>query len=139
MPLEVLPHPRSLAVRAAFLIAGILANGVATGVYIGARLGPGPRDGLMTGLAGKGVSIRRARTCIELSVLTIGWLLAGTVGVGTVLYAVSIGPLAHYLIPRLTVSTGGSVDGSGGLGRLTARAGPQRSLPVARCHEAECR
>jgi len=72
-------------------------------------------------------------------VLTIGWLLGGTVGVGTVLYAVSIGPLAHYLIPRLTVAPGGTLDGRGGRGRLTARAGPQHSQPVARYHEAECR
>lgn len=101
--LALLPHPGHLWLRTAFLIAAIVGNGIATGLYIGAGLGPGPRDGLMTGLASKGVSIRLARTSIELSVLAIGWLLGGTVGVGTVLYAVSIGPLAQYLIPRLAV------------------------------------
>ncbi|MGW0431581.1 membrane protein YczE [Micromonospora sp. NPDC003197] len=101
--LPLLPQPGHLAVRVGLLLAGILLNGVATGLYIGARLGPGPRDGLMTGLAARGHSIRVMRTAIELTVLAIGWLLGGTVGVGTVLYAVAIGPLAHYLIPLLTV------------------------------------
>jgi uncharacterized membrane protein YczE len=102
--LPLLPQPRAMAVRAAFLAAGIAANGVATGLYIGAGLGPGPRDGLMTGLASRGRPIRRVRTAIELAVLAAGWLLGGTVGVGTLLYAVSIGPLAHVLIPRLAVA-----------------------------------
>ena len=101
--LAVLPEPRQVALRGAFLVAGVVANGVATGLYIGAGLGPGPRDGLMTGLARRGRSIRLVRTAIELSVLAVGWLLGGTVGVGTVLYAVAIGPLAHVFIPRLTV------------------------------------
>ena len=104
--LAVLPEPRRLAVRGAFLVAGVIINGVATGLYIGAGLGPGPRDGLMTGLASRGHSIRLVRTAIELSVLAVGWLLGGTVGVGTVLYAAGIGPLAHVFIPRLTVSGG---------------------------------
>jgi hypothetical protein len=82
-------------------------NSVATAAYIGARLGPGPRDGLMTGLVARtGRSVRIVRTSIELSVLAGGWLLGGTVGVGTVLYAISIGPLVHVLLPRLTVSEG---------------------------------
>jgi uncharacterized membrane protein YczE len=98
-----LPQPGPLAGRAAFLAAGIVANAVATALYIGAGLGPGPRDGLMTGLAARGWPIRRVRTCIELTVLTVGWLLGGTVGVGTLLYAVSIGPLAHVLIPKLAI------------------------------------
>jgi uncharacterized membrane protein YczE len=102
--LGVLPSASSPAVRVAFLLAGILANGVATGLYIGAGLGPGPRDGLMTGLARHGFSIRRARTAIELSVLTAGWMLGGTVGIGTIMYAVSIGPLVHVFLPRLTVT-----------------------------------
>jgi uncharacterized membrane protein YczE len=103
--LDVLPTVHALVPRAALLAAGILANGVATGLYIGAGMGPGPRDGLMTGLAARGYSIRVARTAIEISVLVVGWLLGGTVGVGTVLYAVSIGPLVHYLLPRLTVTS----------------------------------
>jgi uncharacterized membrane protein YczE len=99
----VLPELDSLPLRATLLVVGIVANGLATGMYVGAGLGPGPRDGLMTGLAARGHSIRVARTGIELSVLAVGWLLGGSVGIGTVLYALSIGPLAHFFIPRLTV------------------------------------
>jgi uncharacterized membrane protein YczE len=81
------------------LVVGVFLNGVATGAYIGAGFGPGPRDGLMTGLAARGHSIRVVRTGIEVTVLATGWALGGTVGVGTVLYAVSIGPLAHLFVP----------------------------------------
>jgi uncharacterized membrane protein YczE len=91
--------PHALGVRILCLVAGVLLNGVATGAYIGAGLGPGPRDGLMTGLAARGHSIRVVRTGLELVVLVTGWLLGGTVGVGTLAYAVSIGPLAHLFIP----------------------------------------
>ena len=101
--LTVLPEPEHLAVRATMLVGGIVLNGVATGLYVGAGLGPGPRDGLMTGLARRGRSIRVVRTSIEVAVLAVGWLLGGTVGVGTVLFAVTIGPLVHFFIPRLTV------------------------------------
>jgi uncharacterized membrane protein YczE len=105
--LAVLPAPGPMAWRIAFLVSGVVLNGVATAAYIGARLGPGPRDGLMTGLVARtGRSVRLVRTSIELSVLATGWLLGGTVGVGTVLYAISIGPLVHVLLPRLTVSEG---------------------------------
>jgi uncharacterized membrane protein YczE len=102
--LEVLPAPGSLGWRAASLIAGIGLNAVATACYIGAGLGPGPRDGLMTGFAARGHSLRVVRTLIELSVLTAGWGLGGTVGVGTLAYALSIGPLTHVLLPRLTIT-----------------------------------
>jgi uncharacterized membrane protein YczE len=91
--------PHGMGVRVACLVCGVLLNGVATGAYIGAGLGPGPRDGLMTGLAARGHSIRVVRTGIELTVLATGWLLGGTVGVGTVLYALAIGPLAHVFVP----------------------------------------
>jgi uncharacterized membrane protein YczE len=91
--------PHAMSVRIACLVAGVFLNGVATGAYIGAGLGPGPRDGLMTGLAARGHSIRVVRTGIELTVLATGWLLGGTVGVGTVLYALAIGPLAHVFVP----------------------------------------
>lgn len=101
--LALTPAPHGLPARWACLLAGVFLNGVATGCYIGARLGPGPRDGLMTGLAARGRSIRVVRTAIEVTVLAAGWLLGGTVGVGTVLYAVAIGPLAHVFIPLLTV------------------------------------
>ena len=99
--LDVLPAPGSLAWRAAWLAAGIGLNGLATACYIGAGLGPGPRDGLMTGIAARGHSLRAVRTLIELSVLAIGAALGGTIGVGTVAYALSIGPLTHVLLPRL--------------------------------------
>ncbi|MEQ7006505.1 hypothetical protein ABN028_09890 [Actinopolymorpha sp. B17G11] len=102
--LLVLPAPESMALRIVFMVSGIVLNAVAGGAYIGARLGPGPRDGLMTGLVRRtGRSVRLVRTVIEVTVLAIGWLLGGTVGVGTVLYAVSIGPLVHIFLPRFTV------------------------------------
>jgi uncharacterized membrane protein YczE len=91
--------PHALGVRVALLLVGVFLNGVATGMYIGAGLGPGPRDGLMTGLAARGHSIRVVRTAIEVSVLLVGWRLGGTVGVGTVVYALAIGPLAHVFVP----------------------------------------
>src|SRR5207302_7788111 len=90
--------PHGMAARIACLICGVFLNGVATGAYIGAGLGPGPRDGLMTGLAARGHSIRVVRTGLELTVLVTGWLRGGTVGVGTVHYALSIGPRAHFFI-----------------------------------------
>jgi len=105
--LAVLPAPEPMAWRIVFLVSGVVLNSVATAAYIGARLGPGPRDGLMTGLVARtGRSVRIVRTSIELSVLAGGWLLGGTVGLGTVLYAISIGPLVHFLLPMLTVSEG---------------------------------
>ena len=104
--LAVVPAPNALALRWVSLLAGVALNGVATACYIGAGLGPGPRDGLMTGIARRGHSLRLVRTSIELSVLATGWLLGGTVGIGTVLYAVSIGPLVHLLLPRLTIRPG---------------------------------
>ncbi len=91
--------PHAMAARIACLVCGVFLNGVATGMYIGAGLGPGPRDGLMTGLAARGHSIRVVRTGLEVIVLATGWLLGGTVGVGTLVYALSIGPLAHVFIP----------------------------------------
>lgn len=96
--LAALPSPSVVSVRAALLVSGILLNGVATGLYISARLGPGPRDGLMTGLARRGVPIAAARTGIELTVLVAGVLLGGEVGVGTVAYAAAIGPLAQHFL-----------------------------------------
>ncbi len=97
--LAVVPAPDTLTLRVAVLLAGVVLNGVATGLYIGAGLGPGPRDGLMTGLAARGHSVRVVRTMIELSVLAAGWLLGGSVGPGTMVYAVAIGPLAHVFLP----------------------------------------
>lgn len=102
--LYLLPAPETLPIRGAWLALGIVLNGVAGGAYIGAGLGPGPRDGLMTGFVRRtGLSIRLVRTTIEISVLAIGWLLGGTIGLGTVLYAVSIGWLVQLFLPRLTL------------------------------------
>jgi uncharacterized membrane protein YczE len=102
--LAAVTPPHSLAVRAAVMVSGVALNGVATGLYIGAGLGPGPRDGLMTGYAARGHSLRLVRTCIEVTVLLVGWLLGGTVGVGTLVYAACIGPLAHFFVPLFTRS-----------------------------------
>jgi uncharacterized membrane protein YczE len=91
-------------------VAGILINGVATAAYIGARLGPGPRDGLMTGLVRlTGRSVRLVRTGLEVTVVLIGWALGGNLGLGTVLFAVSIGPVVHVFLPKLTVPGGSAL------------------------------
>ncbi|MFF0853322.1 YitT family protein [Streptomyces sp. NPDC003280] len=97
--LALLPDVRALAVRVPLLVAGIVLNGAATGLYIAASFGPGPRDGLMTGLHRRtGRSIRLMRTVVEVTVVVTGFALGGTIGVGTVLYAVSIGPLAQLFL-----------------------------------------
>ncbi|MEV6300925.1 hypothetical protein AB0M02_16065 [Actinoplanes sp. NPDC051861] len=103
--LWALPAGESIPARVGLLVGGILLNGFATGLYIGSRMGPGPRDGLMTGLHGRlpRLSIRVIRTGIELFVLGAGFLLGGTVGVGTIAYALAIGPLVHLFLPPLTV------------------------------------
>ncbi|HYT09370.1 MAG TPA: hypothetical protein VEL73_01780, partial [Mycobacteriales bacterium] len=80
-----------------------VGTAIGTGLYVGAGLGPGPRDGLMTGLARRGLSIRAVRTCIEVAVLAVGFALGGSVGVGTVAFALAIGPLVHLSLPRLTL------------------------------------
>ena len=103
--LAVLPAPAGLAGRAMFGVLGIVVNGVATAAYIGVALGPGPRDGLMTGLVRRtGGSVRLVRTAIEVTVVAAGWLLGGTLGVVTLLYAITIGPLVHVLLPRLEIA-----------------------------------
>ncbi|MDF2968325.1 MAG: hypothetical protein K0Q93_2103 [Nocardioidaceae bacterium] len=102
--LALLSTPDSLPARIGLLIGGIVLNGLAGGMYIGSQFGAGPRDGLMTGLVRRtGRSIRLVRTSLELTVLALGWLLGGVVGVGTVLYALMIGPLVQVFLPRLTV------------------------------------
>ena len=98
--LAMLTAPDDLLARGALLVGGIVLNGLAGALYIGAQLGPGPRDGLMTGLARRtGRSIRLVRTSLELTVLVVGFLLGGQVGLGTVLYAVAIGPLVQLFLP----------------------------------------
>lgn len=105
--LRVLGRPHALVWQIVLMVVGITLKAASTGAYIGARLGPGPRDGLMTGFCRiTGRSVRLVRTTIELSVLAIGWLLGGTVGVGTVLCALATGPLVHVFLPRFAVVGG---------------------------------
>ena len=108
--LAVLAAPEELGLRIALMVAGIVLNGLATALYIGAQLGRGPRDGLMTGLARvTGGSLRLVRTGLEVAVVVVGLLLGGALGVGTVLYAVLIGPLAQAMLPACVVEV--SADG----------------------------
>jgi uncharacterized membrane protein YczE len=102
--LALLDAPDLLAARVALLVGGIVLNGLAGALYIGSQFGPGPRDGLMTGLVRRtGRSFRLVRTSIEVTVLVVGWLLGGVVGLGTVLYAVLIGPVVQLFLPIFTV------------------------------------
>jgi uncharacterized membrane protein YczE len=101
--LPLLPRPEPLAVRFAMMLGGVVLVAIGSGIYIGAGLGPGPRDGIMTGLARRGVSIRAARTGIEVTVLVVGALLGGAVGLGTAVFALAIGPLVQVFLPRLTL------------------------------------
>ncbi len=100
--LGVLPHPDSALGQAAMLVTGVVTVAVASGLYIGAHFGPGPRDGLMTGLHARlGWPIWACRLGVEGTVLVAGWLLGGTVGIGTVVFALGIGPLVHVALPLL--------------------------------------
>lgn len=102
--LAVIPVFSHLGGQIATLAGAVVLNGIASACYIGARLGPGARDGLMTGLARRtGWSVRLSRTLIEVVVLGVGWLLGGSVGVGTVVYALAIGPIVQLLLPMFTV------------------------------------
>jgi uncharacterized membrane protein YczE len=101
--LAVIPAPDQLAGQVVYMVAAIVGTAIATGLYVGAGWGPGPRDGLMTGLARRGIPIALARAGIEITVLVAGWFLGGTVGVATVLFALSIGPLVKIALHRLAV------------------------------------
>jgi uncharacterized membrane protein YczE len=102
--LALIPEFSQLGGQIGMLAGAVVLNGIASACYIGARLGPGARDGLMTGLARRtGWSVRVSRTGIEVVVLGAGWLLGGSIGVGTVVYALAIGPLVQLLLPRFTV------------------------------------
>jgi uncharacterized membrane protein YczE len=101
--LTVLPDPAGLAAQVAYLVVAVIGCGVGSGLYIGAGWGPGARDGIMTGLAARGVPLYLARGAIELSALLVGWLLGGSVGIGTIVFALAIGPLVGLLLPRLTM------------------------------------
>jgi uncharacterized membrane protein YczE len=101
--LAIIPAPQELLPRIVLLTLGIVLNAVAFAAYVGSRLGPGPRDGMVTGFCRRtGISLRLTRTVIELLVLATGWLLGGTVGIGTILYALGIGPLSQLFLPGLT-------------------------------------
>jgi uncharacterized membrane protein YczE len=104
LTLAVVDRPDQLWLRIVFMVSGIVVNALAGALYIGAQLGPGPRDGMMTGLVRRtGRSVRLVRTSIEITVLAVGWLLGGVVGIGTIAYALAIGPLVHILLPLFTV------------------------------------
>ncbi len=103
LTLWLVPPVDPLAARVALLLAGPVLVAVGSGYYIGAGLGPGPRDGLMTGLARRGLPVGSVRGGIELVVLVLGWILGGTVGVGTVVFTLGIGPLVHVVLPRLAI------------------------------------
>lgn len=99
----LVPTPDALLPRVALMFMGVVLVGIASGLYIGAQLGPGPRDGLMTGIARRGFSVRVTRAVIEILALSSGWLLGGTVGVGTVVFALTIGPLVQTFLVRLSI------------------------------------
>ena len=102
--LQWIPADLPLIIRASLLLAGIVLTGVASGAYIGAGLGPGPRDGLMTGIVRiTGWPVKWVRTAIEIAVVAVGWMLGGSIGLGTILYALSIGPLVHIFLPMFTI------------------------------------
>lgn len=124
--LALIPEFSHLGGQIGMLAAAVLLNGIASACYIGARFGPGARDGLMTGLARRtGWSVRTSRTGIEIVVLGTGWLLGGSVGVGTVVYALAIGPLVQLLLPRFTVpETRKARAGAGGAAGSDEAGGP---------------
>lgn len=126
LTLARVPELSSLGARIPLLAFAVVLNGAATGLYIAARFGPGPRDGLMTGLHLRtGRPVRLVRTCIEVTVLAAGFLLGGSIGVGTVLYALVIGPLAQFFLRRFAIS--GPTPAPS---RVVARSGtsPERAI-----------
>ncbi len=105
--LSVVDRPEDLALRWVMLLVGVVVTAIGIGLYIGAGLGPGPRDGLMTGIAAKGLPLWAVRTGLELIALVAGWALGGDVGVGTILFAFAIGPLGHWFLARLHLGVDG--------------------------------
>ena len=95
--------PTHVAEEVVLMLVGVVLDGIGSGLYIGVRLGPGPRDGLMTGLAKRGFSLRLARTGVEATAMAVGWILGGTVGIGTLVFALGIGPLVHIFLPRFVL------------------------------------
>jgi uncharacterized membrane protein YczE len=100
-----LPEPDNVALQILEMAAGVVAFGIGTAMYIGAGLGPGPRDGLMTGIAARGYSLRLVRTGIEITVLATGWVLGGSIGLGTAVFALTIGPIVHHFLGVFGVRT----------------------------------
>ena len=105
LAVKVLPDSDRLLPRLAYVLAAIVIVGIGSGLYIGAELGAGPRDGLMIGISQHGVSIRTARTMVEVVVMVIGIFLGGSIGVGTLAFMLGIGPAVHFFIPRLRMSS----------------------------------
>ncbi len=105
--LGVIGAPDDLLLRWVMLLAGIVVLALGMGMYIGAGLGPGPRDGLMTGISAKGFPLWLVRTLLELAALVAGWILGGDVGIGTVLFAFGIGPIGHWFLVRFHLGVGG--------------------------------
>lgn len=103
LTMAVVPAPSALWLRSCLVIGGVVIFALGSSLYIGAGLGPGPRDGVMTGFARRGFAIGAVRTTLEVLVLVVGLLLGGTIGLGTVLFAFGVGPLIHVMLPRLTL------------------------------------
>jgi uncharacterized membrane protein YczE len=140
--IAVISQPDNPWLRGLLLIGGVVGNGLAGAIYIGAHLGPGPRDGLWLGLVRRtGRSVRLWRTVIEVSVLAIGFVLGGTVGIGTVLYALTIGPIVQFFLPYAEARPSGDADRphwSGTMRRRGARAdGCTTTGPAAGSGDAE--
>jgi uncharacterized membrane protein YczE len=136
--LALLPTPSSLPVRIAMMVGAVVLNAISTVLYIGAGLGPGPRDGLMTGLVVRtGLSVRLVRTSIEATVLAVGWLLGGTVGVGTLLYAFGIGPLVQFFVwitPKsVLASSGWSSVAAAQVTTMSECPTPEATAPTPTC------
>jgi uncharacterized membrane protein YczE len=106
LALAIIPEPENILIRLLMAAVGIIVVAIGTGFYIGSALGPGPRDGLMTGLAKRGIPIRIGRTAIEVTALVVGLLLGGQVGIATFAFALGVGPLVHYFLPRLAINSG---------------------------------
>lgn len=135
--LAVLPSPSAVWLRIAAMISAVVLNAVSTVLYIGAGLGPGPRDGLMTGLVARtGLSVRVVRTSIEVTVLTVGWLLGGTVGVGTLVYAFGIGPMVQMVLtltPRRWLAVSGWAFTDPSLSTMAECLEPEMTKPTPTC------
>ncbi|MFC8193210.1 YitT family protein [Cellulomonas sp. NPDC057328] len=133
-----LPDPLPLPAAIGLVVLGVLTNALATSLYVGARLGPGPRDGLMTGIVARtGWPLRLVRGSIEVVVVAVGWALGGTLGFGTLAYALAIGPLVHALLPRLSVperpaaaADGAGTPGAAGVPAVDGAAEPDVGGPV---------